>query len=503
MGEKTTSGKMLKSILSVSGIVILAKVLGFIKQMVTADAFGATIQTDIISISEGLVINMDYLLIHALSTAFIPIYIHGVKNSKEEGELFVSNTIKLFATVTVGIAVLFYVASPVISRILAPSYTDELSGSLAGYIRIFAPVLILIIELSIFNSLLKANEKFVPGELIGFNQSVIIILLVLFLGKKIGPDVLVISFYAYAVINLIFLMIHSRCFWKIRKGNPFKDQNVKKLLVMMGPLLLGYSVVFVNQQVDKIIVSGLGAGTVTSMHYASVLSNFIATFITSISGVLFTYITKHIADGKDEEAAKLTTTSTVQIITLFIPISILAVLNSTDIVKTVFGRGKFDSVAVQNCSVALIGYACMFVPYVVRELYSRFQYGYSDSKRPMINSTIAIAINIVLSIVLSKFIGVLGVTLATSVSVAVCGILNYITSKKRNHYISLREYVRHLPRWIIGIAMCVAASLLARRFLGGLIPLLRFAIVVLVSLICYGIISYPIIKPMLKRIRKK
>ena len=503
MGEKTAGGKMLRSIVSVSGIVILAKVLGFIKQMVTADAFGATIQTDLISISEGLVINMDYLLIHALSTAFIPTYIHVSRISRQEEERFVSNTIKLFAIVTFAIAALFFAASPLISRILAPSYTGELSEKLAGYIRIFAPVLILITEMSIFNSLLKANEKFVPGELIGFNQSIIIILLVLTLGKKIGPDVLVISFYAYALFNLAFLMFHSRRSWSIRRGNPFRDPHVRKQLVMMGPLLLGYSVVFVNQQVDKIIVSGMGAGTVTAMHYASVLSNFIATFITSICGVLFTYITKHIAEGRDEDAAVLTTISTVQIITLFIPISILAILNSADIVKIVFGRGKFDSTAVQNCSVALIGYACMFVPYVIRELYSRFQYGYSDSRRPMINSTIAIAVNIVLSIILSRFIGVLGVTLATSVSVAVCGVLNYITSKKRNSFISLREYAHHLPRWIAGIVVCVTVSLLVRKYMGGIAPVLRFAVVVIVSLGCYGFISFPILKPMLKSMKKK
>ena len=44
---------------SVSGIVILAKILGFVKQMITANAFGATIHTDIISLSEGLVANLD------------------------------------------------------------------------------------------------------------------------------------------------------------------------------------------------------------------------------------------------------------------------------------------------------------------------------------------------------------------------------------------------------------------------------------------------------------
>ena len=37
---------------SVSGIIVIAKILGFDKRMVTANAFGATIQTDLISISE-------------------------------------------------------------------------------------------------------------------------------------------------------------------------------------------------------------------------------------------------------------------------------------------------------------------------------------------------------------------------------------------------------------------------------------------------------------------
>ena len=50
--------RIIKSMLSVSGIVLLGKVLGFIKQMVTAKAFGATVETDIISLSEGLVVNV-------------------------------------------------------------------------------------------------------------------------------------------------------------------------------------------------------------------------------------------------------------------------------------------------------------------------------------------------------------------------------------------------------------------------------------------------------------
>lgn len=489
--------------LSVSGIVILAKILGFIKQMITANAFGATIQTDLISISEGLIANTDYLLVQALSTAFIPIYIAAKAKGDKEAKGFVSNTIKIFFVVTLGISLVFFVFSPFIARLLAPTYSAELSGELAKYIRIISPILILIVELAVFNALLKANESFVPGELVGFNQSVILIALVYLIGSIYGPDTLVFAYFTYAVFNLVFLMIFSRKYWRIDRGNPFVDENVKQLLKMMGPLILGYSMIFVNQQVDKIIVSGLGEGTVTAMNYAAVLSNFVSTFIGSICGVLFTYIAKNISEEKDGDAADLTITAVIQIGTILLPVSILVMLNAKDIVTIVFGRGKFGTSAIENCSMALIGYGLLFVPYLVRELFSRFQYAYKDSKKPMINSSISIVVNIVLSIALSKIMGVLGVTLATSISVFVCAALNIWTSKKRNAELRLHGMSKYIFRWTQGVAICIAFSLLGQNMLAKAHVLIRFAAITVLSLGIYAIILYPVIKSLLNKLLRK
>ncbi len=504
MEEKRNSSKMLKSLISVSGIVLLAKLLGFIKQMVTANAFGATIQTDIISLSEGLVSNLDYLLVQALATAFIPTYIHANSEDKESSKRFVSNTITVFFVISFIITLILLLAAPLISRILAPSYSVEQSVWLTKYLRIVAPSLIIIVELAVFNSLLKANEVFAPGELINLNQSVILILLVILFGSRFGPDTLVIGFFAYAVYNLLYLLFCSRKQWTIEKGNPFADPNVRKLLLMMGPLLLGYAMVFINQQVDKIIVSGLGEGTVTTMTYAAVLSNFVTSFVGSICGVLFTYVTQNIAEKRDEDAAELTMTSTVRIATLLLPISLITITCSGDIVTIVFGRGRFDAAAVKSCSLALIGYGCMFIPYVVRELFSRFQYAYGDSKKPMINSTISIVFNIAFSVILSRFIGVLGVTLATSLSVLICAILNIASSKKKNDGIKMASFAKHLPRWLLGGTTCLAIELLGLRMLTNMGTFFRLAVITAVSLIVYGIITFPILKALFESlIRKK
>lgn len=68
---------------------------------------------------------------------------------------------------------------------------------------------------------------------------------------------------------------------------------------------------------------------------------------------------------------------------VFLPISILTVLLSEEIVTIVYARGAFDAESVRICAQALRGYALMFVPLVFREVYSRFQYGHQDSKLPL------------------------------------------------------------------------------------------------------------------------
>ena len=114
---------ILGTMLSVTGVIILAKVLGFIKQIITANAFGATIETDIIMLAEGLVFNVDYLLIQSLSTAFVPIYLSALQ--KDEGEAFASNTFIAFFYITTAIAAVLFLGSPIVAKILSPTYTQD------------------------------------------------------------------------------------------------------------------------------------------------------------------------------------------------------------------------------------------------------------------------------------------------------------------------------------------------------------------------------------------
>lgn len=487
--------RIFRSLFSVTGIILLGKLLGFVKQAVTASAFGATIETDLISLSQNFIGDIQYLLTQVLLVSFTTLYIHTREKDELTAKQFTTDTIKVFSLISSAFTIMILLAAPAISRIIAPSYPTELSLRLSRYLRLFSPVLILFSWTAIFHSLLNASRRFIPGELISVNQSVIQIVLVLLFQHLFGVKTLLFSFFSYTVWNVFYLGFLSRryCLSHSHAHNPFQNPSVRKLLRMAGPLFLGYSVVYVNQQVDKIISSSLESGTVTAMGYAAVLSNLVSTFIVSFCSILFTDITTCISQDNHQGAASLTVRAASLLTLFFLPVSILTILSAQDIVAIVFGRGAFDSTAVHIASQALAGYGLMFVPLIFRELFSRLQYGYQDSRMPMLSSTISIVTNIFLSIALCPYFGVLGITAASSVSIVICGILNVIFAKRLSSCLLLKPLLHQLPFFIIGGIVCCFISLWLSSALADYSPLLRFT----ASVFCAGGGYFLVVSPLL------
>ena len=186
-------------------------------------------------------------------------------------------------------------------------------------------------------------------------------------------------------------------------------------------------------------------------------------------------------------------------ITLLTPISVLTIFNAQDILQIVFGRGAFNSKAVSIASQALIGYAFMFTAVAIGGLFGRLHYSNGNSKTPAINNIVGIIFNIILSIILARRFGVLGVTFATSVATFVSAVLNVISARIYCLTFRIREFLIHVPLWILGCIVCVILSFLGRVWWSENSPLLRFVFTVLLSGFGYLICSLPILWPYLKR----
>ena len=502
MMNKARNHNIMKRICSVTMIIVVAKLLGFIKQMIMAGTFGATIETDLIMLSQNLIGHLDYLLVQVFSTSFIPIYIRISQKSEEESNAFVLNVLKIMTLISMILSIALVIGAPIISRVLASSYSDELIRRLTVYIRIYSPTLILMVVSAVFNALLKARERFNHGEFASVLQSLVVISISLMVGKKFGAIALMLSFWVYQIVSIWFFASSAKGEWKKVGKTSLIDDNIKSLVKVSGPLLLGYSMIFINQYVDQIIVSGLGDGAITSLGYAAVLINLITTLVGSVCVVIFTYVSKHIAAKDNKQAADLIIKASVLFTTLLIPVSLIFIFYSKDIISIVFARGAFSETAVNYASAALSGYGVCIVFLAYRELFSRFQYAYLDSKQPMINTSIGIVFNIGLSIALSRVIGILGVTIATSCSVIICAVLNIVKSKKHNIYIRNIIFRREAILWIVGGMISIFVSNNLRNLLSDLGLYICFFVSSIVCILLFALINMPTIMKMIKSIKQ-
>ena len=74
-------------------------------------------------------------------------------------------------------------------------------------------------------------------------------------------------------------------------------------------------------------------------------------------------------------------------------------------------------------SGVVIGYAVGFFFQATRANIVKVYYAFQDTKCPMINGTISVSINICLSVILSKYLGVSGIALATSIAMMIATFL--------------------------------------------------------------------------------
>ena len=152
MKEKSNSNNIFKVVFSVTGVLLVAKLLGFVKQIIVANAFGPTAEADIINLSQGIITDFEFIIVQTMITAFIPIYISVRENSNiKVREEFVSNVIKLFFVIALVISSIVFIFAPFISKIIAPSYSGEMSSSLSYSIRLYAFALVVYVFIAIFS----------------------------------------------------------------------------------------------------------------------------------------------------------------------------------------------------------------------------------------------------------------------------------------------------------------------------------------------------------------
>lgn len=433
------SKHIVKTTFFVTVFTFSIKVFGLIKQTILAAFCGATTETDAFFIATGILAQLCVVIFSAISISLLTIHTNTlIKEGREKSNDLINGALRVFLPISFGISVIFFVGSPIAAKIFAPSYTSDELAVLTHYIRIMSCTFVLWCYYLIINVVLETDKKFLPGRGQAFFQNVFLIIGAVFLYKKYGMSVLVYGFLLSGLAECIIVTWCARKEFKVIFHKVDVSPEINELIKLSIPLIIGSAIYEINDIVDKQISTGLGAGNVSYLTYGGTVNEIVTgVVVASVSTVLFSHFASWIAEGKAEQVG-INLRRVLEYLTLIIlPIMIMCIVAGDQIVSILYGRGNFGSQDVWLTYGVVIGYAVGFVFQAARANIVKVYYAFQDTKRPMINGALSVAINIVLSILLSKVIGAAGIAVATSISMLIVTIL------------LLKDIKRYLPNFSI------------------------------------------------------
>ena len=420
---------IVKSTSSLIVLTIFVKLCGIIKQSVIAYYFGTNSEMDMYFIASDFVAEIGIVFFSALMINLVNLYLEE-KEAHQKGSNIFTDTTVVFVLLSVAVSLVISIFPGHLARVLAPGAAVESISRLILYLRLFCFALACVAVSNICTAVLNAERDFLPGKCVGFIQSVCVIVCCILLYKKTGILSLIIGTLLFFIIEDIFLLIKVKKYVWFKRPHIFNNNKIKELIKLWIPLFLSNSVVQLNAIIDKAIATSIGEGNVSALSYGHfVFTSIHSIIIMNICTVLFAYFSAYLLDNKMEELITTFRSSLSLVVFIMIPIMVLCVCESEYIVKILYGRGAFSEQSVALTNNALVGYAVGIVFLAIRDIIMQVFYALKKNQIAMINGVIGVIINIILSMVLSKRIGVFGIAVADGIAYLLVAIFSCVEIK--------------------------------------------------------------------------
>lgn len=434
MEENKASKKIIKSALIVIIVTVLAKILGFAREVVMGSVFGTGIDSNIYFWAISITTTIFMAFATAISTSMLPtLKEYKVSNKIEKIQKYLNKIITLGLLISMLVMTVLIFTAPGYVSLIAQKYEGANLQKAILLTQLLIPSIAFIILAYMTKTILQANEKFFMYSIISLPYNLFILAYLIFFADKYGIYGLAIStVIAWALQFLIQLPMLMSMKVKYKVDFKFKDEDIKKFMILIFPLListLGYSV---NTLVDKSIALNLSDGKVSGLSYGyTVYSSIVTIIIVGISTVLYPkFIESKVLSSNEKFKNEVSKILSIMIYIGF-PLMICFIVLNKEIVQIVYMRGNFDATSVELTRYALLFYSLGALGYAIQDTLMKVFYALKESKIPMITSLISVGINLVLDVVLVQYFDYYGLAAATSIAITANAVMLFYMLEKR------------------------------------------------------------------------
>ena len=488
--------KAKKSAIILMFITLISKVTGFIRDIILAQSFGASIITDAYLTALNIPVVLFDGISSSLGTTYIPMFF---KIKEEDGNdsvnKFTSNILNIVILLSIIFIIISLIFTPYIVKIFAIGFKGEELKLTIKFSRILIFSMIFIATNGLISSYLVANGKFYISGLVTIPFNIFCIISII-IGSLTNSKIMVIGTLIAYIAQLLFqIPFLLKTGYKHNLKVNLKDENIKKILYLIVPVFLGSYVNQINAVVNRTLASTLEFGSITALNYANKLNIFaVGILVISISTVMYPILSKLASENNIVEFKRNLLRNIDIVVIVMLPIMIGIMILSTPIVKILFEQGSFNSHDTYLTSTALFYYSVGIVAVGIRDITSRAFYSLQDTKTPVKNAVIAVFINMICSIILVKVLGIGGLALSASISSILGALLLILDLRKKIGNLGLKSSILNF------IKCSIASIIMGILVINSYNIVLNFSteIIALIISVFIGIFTYYIMNIILR-----
>lgn len=478
------SGRAVKTVAVMMGATVIAKLLGMLRGVLQANAYGTTEAANAFTAASKLPLTFfDMFLAAAVLGCFIPVY-NSFKEKDADGE--VSRESDDFACIFLNFIVLMCGVLALVGIVFAEPFIRLITNGLAestvtlavSLTRIMFPMVIFTGAAYTLVGVLQSKGSFIAPALISAISNAGVVLYLAFFNSSLGEK----GIYGLAVAYLLswLLQLVTLIIPLIRRGfryRPildFRNPALIRAIKMTPPIMIGSWLAPAGTLLGQYFAAGVTAsggisGATTVFDYANNVYIIIAGILTySICNYTFPKIARLASGDSAEELAATVGSSLTSALFITVPFMAAALVLSGEGVSVLYMRGEFTADDARNTAYTLRFILAAMPFFCVTELLSRMFYAKNMPRTPMYAALGGIAANLTAGVLLTSFgnIGIGAVGLANAIGQAVAALILVLFAIRYVNGLFNKSLVIQIIKIIIGggitIVSCAVMSELVK-----------------------------------------
>ena len=404
-------------------MTLISRISGLIRDVVMASVLGSSGVADAFFVAFRIPNFLRRIFGEgAFAQAFVPVFTELTERNTHEAKQFVNSAAGLLALATLILTLLGMIFAPALVALYAPGYKDDpvQMAITVDALRYMFPYLFCISLVAMSAGVLNTLNRFaIPAVTpVLLNICLILAMWILVPLMDSAASALAIGVLIAGIVQLLFQVPSLRKEGYLPKL-AFDRSNpaVQKVFGLMLPAVFSVSVAQINMFVNTVLASFLVTGSVSWLYYSDRLMEFpVGVFGIALASVVLPSLSKEHVSGSADSFSKLMDWALRWVILIAVPATFALYLLATPLLSTIFLRNAFTTNDVEMSALALEAFSIGICGFIFVKVLAPGFFARQDTKTPMKIAIVSVLVNVVMSIILVRFMQHTGLALAISIA---------------------------------------------------------------------------------------